>query len=354
MRHSTPADHHAWMRGLPKAELHLHLEGSLEPNMLFELAARNRVALPFKSVDEVCAAYRFQRLDDFLSIYYQGMAVLQTEQDFYDLTLAYMRRARNDGVRHAEVFFDPQAHLRRGVELATVIRGITAALADASESLASTSRLIMCFLRDLPESDALETLDHAEPFMEHLAGIGLDSSELGHPPAKFRRVFAAARARGLRLVAHAGEEGPPEYVREALDVLQIDRVDHGNRALEDSLLVERLRSAQMTLTVCPLSNLRLGGVVHLRNHPLRTMLELGLRATVNSDDPAYFGGYVHDNFVAVVENLQLTKEHVIALARNSFLGSFLDETSTAGHLRDIDEYCAGAGGQSLRILEGAG
>ena len=340
MGNSQEFDPYTWMRGLPKAELHMHLEGSLEPHMLFTLASRNSIALPFRSVKEVRAAYRFRRLDDFLAIYYQGMAVLQTEDDFYDLTRAYMTRAREDGVRHAEVFFDPQAHLSRGVGLGTVIRGIVAALAEATASFAISSRLIMCFLRDLPEADALETLDRAEPYLDHLAGIGLDSSELGHPPAKFQRVFSAAQARGLRLVAHAGEEGPADYVREALDILRIERLDHGNRALEDSSLVDRLRSSQMTLTVCPLSNLRLGGVSDLRQHPLKKMLDLGLRATVNSDDPAYFGGYIHDNFVAVVEHLQLTREEVIELARNSFRGSFLDEISRSQHLRHIDEYCA--------------
>lgn len=330
---------HDWIRELPKAELHLHLEGSLEPQMLFSLAARNAIDLPFRSVDAVRAAYRFQRLDDFLAIYYQGMSVLVTEQDFYDLTLAYMQRAREDGVRHAEVFFDPQAHTRRGVELGTVVRGIVAALRDASASLSMTSRLIMCFLRDLPESDALETLTRAEPYLEHLTGIGLDSSEQGHPPAKFQRVFAAAKARGLRLVAHAGEEGPAAYVREALDILQVHRVDHGNRALEDPQLIERLRDSRMTLTVCPLSNLKLGGVADLRLHPIKRMLELGLRATVNSDDPAYFGGYVHDNFVAIVASLQLTEAQVVTLAQNSFRGSFLDEQSIEGHLQDIARYC---------------
>jgi adenosine deaminase len=311
--------------------------------MLFALAARNEVALPFRSVEEVRAAYQFQRLDDFLSIYYQGMSVLRTRRDFYDLTLAYMQRARQDGVRHAEVFFDPQAHVRRGVEIGTVICGIAAALADASASLGVTSRLIMCFLRDLPEADALETLKRAEPYLEYLTGVGLDSSERDHPPRKFQRVFAAARARGLRLVAHAGEEGPPDYVREALDLLQVDRVDHGNRGLEDPTLVERLRSSQMTLTVCPLSNFKLGGVADLRKHPLRRMLELGLRATVNSDDPAYFGGYVHENFAAMADNLQLSREQLVTLARNSFLGSFLDETSITRHLGDIDRYCAELG-----------
>jgi adenosine deaminase len=239
-------------------------------------------------------------------------------------------------VVHAEVFFDPQGHTRRGVALATVMRGILGGLREGERSLGITSRLILCFLRDLPEAAALDTLRDAEAWLEHLTGVGLDSSELGHPPAKFQRAFAAARARGLRLVAHAGEEGPPEYVREALDVLQIQRIDHGNRALEEGALVERLRASGMTLTVCPLSNLKLGGVKDLRAHPLRRMLDLGLRATVNSDDPAYFGGYVHDNFVAVVESLQLTRDHVLSLVRNSLTGSFLDSASIERHLRAVD------------------
>ncbi|MET0497613.1 MAG: adenosine deaminase [Steroidobacteraceae bacterium] len=325
-----------WLRQLPKAELHLHIEGSLEPEMLFAFAARNGVDLPFDTVEAVRAAYRFQRLDDFLAIYYQGMAVLQTRDDFRELTFAYMQRARADGVRHAEIFFDPQGHTRRGIAFETVIGGITDGLQEAGASLGVTSRLIMCFLRDLSEDDALQTLEQAEPYLEHLTGVGLDSAEVGHPPGKFSRVFAAARARGLRLVAHAGEEGPPEYVREALDVLQIDRLDHGNRSLEDPALVERLRASQMTLTVCPLSNLKLGGVADLRQHPLKRMLELGLRATVNSDDPAYFGGYVLDNFVAAREALGLERQHIVTLAKNSFSGSFLDEKSVEGYLREID------------------
>jgi adenine deaminase len=333
---------HAWLRALPKAELHLHLEGSLEPEMLFALAARNRVALPFRSVEEVRAAYRFRKLDDFLAIYYQGMAVLQTEQDFHELALAYVQRAHADGVRHAEVFFDPQGHTRRGVELGTVVRGLVGGLAEGERSLGVSQRLILCFLRDLPEGDAIETLRQAEPYLEHLTGVGLDSSELGHPPGKFQHVFAQARERGLRLVAHAGEEGPPEYVREALDLLRVDRIDHGNRSLEDAALVERLRAAQMTLTVCPLSNLRLGGVSDLRRHPLKRMLELGLCATVNSDDPAYFGGYVHDNFTAMVENLALSEAQVVALARNSFQGSFLDQGDIDRHLRAIERHVGAA------------
>lgn len=331
-----------WLRRLPKAELHMHLEGSLEPEMLFAFAARNGVALPFGSVEEVRAAYRFQRLDDFLAIYYQGMAVLRTERDFHELTLAYMRRAHQDGVRHAEVFFDPQGHTRRGVGFATVVRGISGALREAQASLGMSSRLIMCFLRDLPEEDALATLASADPFLADIAGVGLDSSELRHPPSGFSRVFAAARERGLRLVAHAGEEGPPEYVRQALDLLAVDRIDHGNRALEDPRLVERLRAMDMTLTVCPLSNLRLGGVRDLAAHPLRRMLELGLRATVNSDDPAYFGGYVLDNMLAVATHLGLTRAQFAQLARNSFRGSFLAPPQVARHLADIDRHAAAA------------
>lgn len=337
---STSIVSDSWLRGLPKAELHLHLEGSLEPEMLFSLAARNRVELPFATLEDVRRAYRFSRLDDFLAIYYQGMSVLQTAQDFHDLTLAYMQRAHGDGVVHAEVFFDPQGHTRRGIAFETVMRGITSGLNEARTSMGITSRLIMCFLRDLPESDALQTLKSAQPWLEVLTGVGLDSSELGHPPAKFARAFAAARSMGLKLVAHAGEEGPPAYVREALDVLGIDRLDHGNRSLEDTALIERLRAAQMTLTVCPLSNLKLGGVDDLRRHPLKAMLEHGLRATVNSDDPAYFGGYVHDNFVAVAENLQLTRAQLIQLAQNSIRGSFLDAADQVRHLQAIDRYCA--------------
>jgi adenine deaminase len=325
-----------WIRQLPKAELHLHLEGTLEPELMFMLAGRNRISIPFRSVNEVRAAYQFDCLDDFLAIYYQGMSVLLTVEDFHDLTFAYMKRASADGVRHAEVFFDPQGHTRRGVQLSTVIDGIVSGLQQASKALGMTSRLIMCFLRDLPEDDALQTLESAEPHLEHITGVGLDSSEMGHPPSKFQRAYEAASARGLRLVAHAGEEGPPDYVREALDILHVDRIDHGNRALEDASLVERLRKEQVPLTVCPLSNFKLGGVKDLRKHPLPRMLDLGLRATVNSDDPAYFGGYVCDNFVAMVENAGLTREQVVTLAQNSFRASFLDGRDIQEHLQGID------------------
>jgi adenosine deaminase len=324
-----------WARALPKAELHVHLEGTLEPGMMFSLAARNGVQLPFASVDDVRAAYRFERLDDFLAIYYQGMAVLQTEDDFAELTLAYLERAQADGVRHAEVFFDPQGHTRRGVGIGTVVRGIVEGLRQAEQAHGVTSRLILCFLRDLPEADAMRTLEAASPYLEHLSAVGLDSSELGHPPGKFARVFTAARERGLRRVAHAGEEGPPEYVREALDILQVDRLDHGNRAMEDPALVARLRASQVALTVCPLSNLRLGGVATLASHPLRRMLEAGLRVTVNSDDPAYFGGYVHDNLLAMITHLGLPGSQVMQLVRNSWLGAFLEPAERDRRLADL-------------------
>jgi adenosine deaminase len=337
---STTPDRHEWIRALPKAELHLHLEGSLEPEMLFAMAARNHVDLPFATIAEVRAAYEFERLDDFLAIYYQGMSVLQTQEDFRELTFAYMQRAHLDGVVHAEVFFDPQGHTRRGIAFATVIDGILAGMQQAERELKMTSRLIMCFLRDLDESDALATLEAAHPYLESLTGVGLDSSELGHPPAKFKRVFALARQRGLRLVAHAGEEGPPAYVTEALDVLGVDRLDHGNRSLEDAALTQRLRESQITLTVCPLSNLKLGGIKDLRQHPLKAMLHHGLHATINSDDPAYFGGYIHDNFVAAAENLQLSKSEIVTLVKNSIQGSFLDETDVRRHLAAIDAMVA--------------
>ncbi len=324
-------------RRLPKAELHLHIEGSLEPEMLFALAKRNGVAILFRSVEEVRAAYQFSNLQDFLNIYYQGMAVLQTEEDFFDLTMAYLNRARADNVRHAEIFFDPQGHTARGVPFDVSISGILTALSMSRAQFGMTSKLILCFLRHLSEDDAFATLNMAEPWLDRLAGVGLDSSETGHPPAKFARVFAAARARGLKLVAHAGEEGPPDYVREALDVLQIDRLDHGNRCLEDEALVARLAASGMTLTVCPLSNLKLCIIKDMRSHPLKRMLAAGLRATVNSDDPAYFGGYVMANFAAVIEALDLGAEDIRALAKNSFAGSFLEVGQKRAHLAAIEK-----------------
>lgn len=330
----------AFVRALPKAELHLHLEGSLEPELMFALARRNGISIPFRTIEEVRAAYAFSNLQDFLDIYYQGANVLVTESDFHDLTRAYLERARADGVRHVEVSFDPQTHTERGVPFAVVLNGIDRALREGERGFGVTSRLILCFLRHLDEDAAFRTLRDADPFLDRIAGVGLDSSEMGHPPSKFRRVFAAAGERGLRRVAHAGEEGPPDYVREALDLLHVERLDHGNRALEDEGLVSRLVESQVTLTVCPLSNLKLCVTPSLAAHPLKRMLDLGLRATVNSDDPAYFGGYVLDNFVATARALSLTRAEIVTLARNSWLGSFLSAEEQAPHLAAIAKLAA--------------
>ncbi|WP_411289371.1 adenosine deaminase [Phenylobacterium sp.] len=327
-----------FIAGLPKAELHLHIEGSLEPEQMFEFARRNRIDLPFKSVEEVRAAYAFSNLQDFLDIYYQGADVLRTEADFRDLALAYFRRAADDGARHVELFFDPQTHTARGIPFAVAADGLLAGMAEAGTSLGVSSKLILCYLRHLSEDEAFTTLRQAEPYLDRIAGVGLDSSEVGHPPTKFAKVYAASRERGLKLVAHAGEEGPPAYVWEALDELRVDRIDHGNRSLEDDRLVARLVADGMTLTVCPLSNLKLCVVDDLATHPLKRMLDLGLKATINSDDPAYFGGYLGENWTATAGALDLTREALITLARNSFTGSFLAPPEIAAHLAAIDAY----------------
>lgn len=326
----------ALIAAVPKAELHLHIEGSLEPELMFELARRNRVDIPFASVAEVRAAYEFSKLQDFLDIYYAGAAVLLEQQDFQDLGAAYFARAAADNVRHAEIFFDPQTHTDRGVPIGTVIEGLLAAMDQARAQHGITSGLILCFLRHLDEDTAIATLRAAAPWQDRLLGVGLDSSELGHPPAKFARVFAMAREMGLKLVAHAGEEGPPAYVREALDLLHVDRLDHGNRAMEDADLVARLADCGMTLTVCPLSNLKLCVVKDIAAHPIPAMLRAGLRATVNSDDPAYFGGYINDNFRALARAGLVDRTQILQLARNSFTGSFLTAGEQAVHLAAID------------------
>lgn len=333
-------DLNALIAALPKAELHLHLEGSLEPEQLMQFAERNQVEIPFKTLDEVKAAYNFSNLQDFLDIYYQGMSVLQTEADFHDLTDAYLQRCHADNVRHVEVFFDPQGHTDRGLPFSVPIDGILSALDAAQDKYGISYKLIMCFLRHLSEEDAFATLDQATPYLDRIHGVGLDSSELGHPPSKFQNVFAAARDKGLKLVAHAGEEGPPEYVYEALDLLKIDRIDHGNRLLEDETLIARVRDAGLTLTVCPLSNLSLCVVDDLKDHPMKKMLDLGLRATINSDDPAYFGGYVNQNYRETAAAVGLTRDEIITLARNSFTGSFLSAEEQARHLQDIDKAVA--------------
>ncbi len=326
--------------GLPKAELHVHVEGTLEPEMMLEMAARNGVELPYASADEARAAYRFRNLQDFLDVYYQGLRVLRSERDFHDLTRAYLETARKQNVLHAEIFFDPQAHTGRGLPFATVVDGIHRALAAGAQELGISSRLILCFLRHLDAADAQETLTRALSYKERIVAIGLDSAERGHPPEKFRAVFDRARDEGFLAVAHAGEEGPAEYVRQALDLLKVRRIDHGNHALDDERLVRRLAAERVPLTVCPLSNVRLGVVRDIRAHPLRTMIERGLNVTVNSDDPAYFGGYINANYRAVQEALALTKEEVVHIARNSFAASFISPGEVARFLAKVDEYVA--------------
>ena len=332
----------AFIAGLPKAELHMHIEGSLEPELMFALAKRNAVAIPFDSVEAVRAAYSFSNLQDFLDIYYEGANVLREEADFRDLALAYFERAAADNVVHAEIFFDPQTHTDRGIAFDTVMKGLLAGMAEAETRLGISSKLILCFLRHLDEDAAFATLEQARPWLDRIEAVGLDSSELGHPPAKFARVFEAAASLGLKRVAHAGEEGPPAYVHEALDLLKIDRLDHGNRSLEDPALVERLAREQMTLTVCPLSNLKLCVVPDMIAHPIDAMLRAGLRATINSDDPAYFGGYMNDNYRAAAVGRDLTRTQLATLARNSFLGSFLPEEDKVAHLARLDAYLASA------------
>ncbi len=330
----------AFVSGLPKAELHLHIEGSLEPELMFALAQRNGIKLPFDSIEAVRAAYDFSNLQDFLDIYYQGANVLLTEQDFYDLGMAYFQRAAADNVRHAEIFFDPQTHTDRDVPYAYVIEGLSRAAKDAETQFGLSVSLIHSFLRHLSEAAAFESLAMAEPYLDRLVGVGLDSSEVGHPPSKFARVFARAHELGLKLCAHAGEEGPPEYVYEALDILKIDRIDHGNRSLEDSALVARIVREGLTLTVCPLSNHKLCVVDDLNDHPIPDMLTKGLRATINSDDPAYFGGYVNDNFKALTRIGLISREDCLRLARNSITGAFLSEEKKAALLAEIEAYAA--------------
>ncbi|MER8056123.1 MULTISPECIES: adenosine deaminase [unclassified Streptomyces] len=325
---------------LPKAELHLHIEGTLEPELAFDLAARNGVKLRYADTDELREAYRFADLQSFLNLYYELMTVLRTERDFEDLANAYLTRAAAQGVRHAEIFFDPQAHLARGLDMGTVVEGLWAALGRSEENHGVSTRLILCFLRDESADSALETLQAARPYLDRITGVGLDSAEVGHPPAKFRQVYETAAGLGLRRVAHAGEEGPPEYITQSLDLLGIERVDHGLRCMEDPELVERLVRERVPLTLCPLSNVRLRTVDTLADHPLPAMLEAGLLCTVNSDDPAYFGGYADDNFQAVRESLGLTEDRLRELARNSFLASFLedDEERRARYLAEVDAY----------------
>lgn len=325
-------------RPIPKAELHLHIEGTLEPELAFTLAERNAVDLAYGSPDELREAYSFADLGSFLQLYYSLMQVLRTEQDFADLTEAYLARAREQGVRHAEIFFDPQAHTARGVPIDEVIGGISRALDAAPDRHGISTGLILCFLRDESVESARATFEAARPHLGRISAIGLDSAEVGHPPSKFAELYELAEAAGLRCVAHAGEEGPPEYVWEALDVLRVERIDHGVRSMEDAQLVARLAEQQIPLTVCPLSNLRLGVVDDLADHPLPRMLAAGLLVTVNSDDPAYFGGYVDDNYTAVREALGLDDDQVRTLARNSFRAAFLDEPTRQRYIAEVDAH----------------
>ena len=324
------------LRAMPKAELHLHIEGTLEPELIFELAQKNGVALAYPSVDALRAAYDFTDLQSFLDIYYAGASVLLHESDFEAMAMAYFRRAAADHVVHAEIFFDPQTHTARGIPFATVIRGIGGALARAGRELGMTTRLILCFLRHLSAEDAQRTLDEALPYRDAICGVGLDSSEAGNPPSKFTSVFARARAAGFHAVAHAGEEGPPAYIREALDLLHVERIDHGVRCEEDPELCTRLADEAVPLTVCPLSNVKLRVFPQLRDHNLKRLLDRGLRVTVNSDDPAYFGGYVGTNYVATQQALGLSADDVAALARNSFHASFLPQSEQLHWLTKID------------------
>jgi len=330
----------AFIAGLPKAELHLHIEGSLEPELMFELARRNKVSIPFDSVEAVRAAYDFSNLQDFLDIYYAGANVLLTEQDFHDLAYAYFQRAAADTVRHAEIFFDPQTHTDRGIPFQVVADGLLSGMKAAESDMGVSSQLILCFLRHLDEDAAFATLRKAEPWLDRIRGVGLDSSELGHPPSKFKSVFAAAGSMGLKRVAHAGEEGPPDYVWQALDLLKIDRMDHGNRAMEDPALIERLAKSGMTLTVCPLSNHKLCVVDDLKDHPVPEMLRQGLHVTINSDDPAYFGGYVNENYRQLAAAVGLTREQLTLLATNSFAGSFLTSAEKSAFIDEVEAYAA--------------
>ncbi|WP_373533551.1 adenosine deaminase [Vampirovibrio sp.] len=326
----------ALIRQMPKTELHLHIEGSLEPELMFAIAQRNQIKLRFNSVEEVRAAYDFHNLQSFLDIYYEGAQVLIHQQDFYDLTRAYLDKMASENVRHVEIFFDPQTHTERGVAFETVIKGIHQALVDAQSAYGISSRLILCFLRHLSETEAMLTLEQALPFKQWITAVGLDSSEVGHPPEKFKTVFDRARNEGFLTVAHAGEEGPPEYIWQALDLLKVSRIDHGVRCLEDAALMERLKQARMPLTVCPLSNIKLRVFDDMRQHNLKTLLAQGLCVTINSDDPAYFGGYVTENYLAVQNALNLSVEQLIQLAKNSFEASFLSEAEKAPHIRELD------------------
>jgi adenosine deaminase len=335
-RPSADGDWESFIYRLPKAELHLHIEGTLEPEMMMALASRNQISLPYPDVEAIRSAYRFKDLQSFLDVYYSGCAVLLLEEDFFDLTIAYLARAAAQGVTHVEIFFDPQTHTGRGIALDTVVAGIVRGLQEGEHRLGISWRLILCFLRHLGPEAAMATLDSALPYRSQITAVGLDSSELGHPPSMYQAVFRRAREEGFLTVAHAGEEGPASYIWEALDLLSVRRIDHGVRCWEDQRLVDRLVTEQTPLTVCPLSNVSLGVFPDLAHHNLKLLLERGVRVTVNSDDPAYFGGYIGDNMVAVAEALGLDRIQMVDLARNSFLSSFLDEADRDERLNELE------------------
>jgi adenosine deaminase len=328
----------SFIAGLPKAELHLHIEGTFEPTLMFQLAERNGITLPYENVAALQAAYAFNRLQDFLDIYYQGMNVLRTEQDFFDLTWAYLQKINQQSVRHVEIFFDPQGHLERSIAFETALNGIHSALSKGQKEYDISFGLIMCFLRHLDEDDAFTTLELALPHKDKIIGVGLDSSEKGNPPSKFQQVFAKAREEGFRLVAHAGEEGPPEYIYEALDLLKVDRIDHGNTSMQDPALIKRLVDEQMPLTVCPLSNTKLCVVDDMKRHPLPQMLEAGIKVTINSDDPAYFGGYLNENYEAISDILGNDPKLLAKLARNSFSAAFIEDAKRDSLIAEVDAY----------------
>ena len=323
-------------QALPKAELHIHIEGTLEPEMMFELAGRNDVRLPFGDVAAIRAAYDFADLQSFLDLYYAGAAVLQTEQDFSDLAHAYLRRAAADSVRHVEMFFDPQTHTERGIPFAVVVDGLRDGIARSHSAGGPGAELIMCWLRHLSEESAMETLDQAMAHRDAILGVGLDSSELGHPPAKFERVYRSAAEAGLRLVAHAGEEAPPMYVWQALDILGVERIDHGVRAIEDAALVARIAADDIPLTMCPISNKKLQATPDLARHPMPALIDAGVTVSINSDDPAYFGGYIADNYTAAADEIGLSSATLVEVAKSSFRSSFLDTDAAAAHIAEVD------------------
>ncbi len=327
-----------FITGIPKSELHVHIEGTLEPEMAFKMAQKNGVQLKYKTVDELRAAYDFNNLQDFLDIYYQNASALQTEEDFFELCFAYLKKARSQNVLHAEIFFDPQTHTDRGVSFETVIVGLSKATALAKESLGIDSQLIMCFLRHLNESAAIKTLESATPFKHLISSVGLDSSEQGNPPSKFASVFKKAIELGYKTVAHAGEEGPCQYVHEAIDILQVSRIDHGNHALDDENLIKKIVANKIPMTLCPLSNLKLKVISNMVQHPLKKMMSLGIIVTINSDDPSYFGGYINENYLAVAESLNLNQEDIIELSKNSFVASFLSEEQKSFYLELVNKY----------------